>query len=121
MNSTATNGMCYQGKSGELNLSAFYEADWGSNKDNRRSTPEVMVMINNSQIVIKSILQNSVSLSTAEAEYVARSLCVQKVLWVKNLLLEMKIKTDSQVIVHEDNQSAIAIEKMKGSKLCQAH
>ena len=64
--------------------------------------------------MFKSRLQNSVSLSTAKAEYVALSLCVQEVLWAKNLLLEIKIKIDNPVIVHEDNQSANAIAKNEG-------
>ena len=44
----------------------------------------------------------------------ALSLCVQEVLWAKNLLLEIKIKIDSPVIVHEDNKSANAIAKNEG-------
>ena len=64
--------------------------------------------------MFKSRLQNSVSLSTAKAEYVALSLCVQEVLWAKNLLLEIKIKIDSPVIVHEDNKSANAIAQNEG-------
>ena len=44
----------------------------------------------------------------------ALSLCVQEVLWAKNLLLEIKIKIDNPVIVHEDNQSANAIAKNEG-------
>ena len=114
LKSTTNNGICYQGKSGELKLSAFSDADWGSNKDNRRSTSGVMVMINNYPVIFKSRLQNSVSLSTAEAEYVALSLCVQEVLWAKSLLLEMKIKIDNPVVVYEDNQGAIAIAKNEG-------
>jgi hypothetical protein len=112
--STATKGICYQGKSGELELSAYTDADWASNKENRRSTSGIMVMINKSPVIFKSKLQQSVALSTAEAEYVVLSLCIQEVLWTKNLLSEMKIKIDYPVIVHEDNQSAIAIAKNDG-------
>ena len=64
--------------------------------------------------MFKSRLQNSVSLSTAKAEYVALSLCVQEVLWAKNLLLEIKIKIDNPVIVHEDNKNANSIAKNEG-------
>ena len=76
-------------------------------------------MINNSPIIFLS--QDSVSLSTAKAEYVALLLCVQKVLWAKNLLLEIKIKIDSPVIVHEDNKSANAIAKNEGYKSRAEH
>ena len=70
-----------------------------------------MVMVNESPVISKSKLQNSVSLSTAEAEYVALSLCIQDILWTKILLMEMKVKIDARVVVYEDNQSAIAIAK----------
>ena len=58
-----------------------------------------MVMVNESPVIFKSKLQNSVSLSTAEAEYVALSLCIQEILWTKSLLMEMKVKIDSPVVV----------------------
>ena len=80
LKTTEVNGICYGSKSGELMLSAFSDADWGSKKDNRRSTSGVMVMINNSPVIFNSKRQGSVSLSTAEAEYVALTLCVQEVL-----------------------------------------
>ena len=84
-------------------MSAFSDADWGSNKDNRRSTSGVMMMVNGLPVIFKSKMQNSVSLSTAEAEYVALSLCIQEVLWTMSLLLEMKVKIDGPVMVYEDN------------------
>ena len=73
-----------------------------------------MVMVNGSPVIFKSKMQNSVSLSTAEAEYVALSLCIQEVLWTKSLLLEMKVNINGPVMVYEDNQSAIAIAKNEG-------
>ena len=111
LKSTAAHGICYRSKPGDLKLSAFCDADWGSDKDNRRSTSGVMVMINDSPVIFKSKLRNSVSLSTAEAEYVALSLCIQEILWTKRILMEMRVKIDASVVVYEDNQSAIAIAK----------
>ena len=61
------------------------------------------------------------SLSTAEAEYMAFSLCIQEVLWSKCILLEMKVNIFGLVVVNEDNQSAIAIAKNKVSQSCKAH
>ena len=71
-------------------------------------------MVNGAPVIFKSKLQGSVSLSTAEAEYVALSLCIQEILWTKSLLMEMKVKIDAPVVVYEDNQSAIAIAKNEG-------
>uniref|UniRef100_A0AAV1VEY0 Polyprotein n=1 Tax=Peronospora matthiolae TaxID=2874970 RepID=A0AAV1VEY0_9STRA len=117
LKSTATHGICYRSKPGGLKLSAFSNTDWGSDKDNRHSTSGVMVMVNDSLVIFKSKLQSSVSLSTAEAECVALSLCIHDIMCTKSLLMKMKVKIDAPVIVYEDNQSGIAIAKIKG---CQS-
>ena len=114
LKTTIDNGICYHGKRGDIEVSAFSDADWASNKDNRRSTSGVMVMINKSPVIFKSKIQQSVALSTAEAEYIALSLCVQEILWIKSLLSELHVTFNSQVTVFEDNQSAIAIAKNDG-------
>jgi hypothetical protein len=114
LKSTATTGICYRSRPGNIKLCAYSDADWATNKDNRRSTSGVMVMMNKSPVIFKSKLQHSVALSTAEAEYVALSLCVQEIVWTTNLLKEMNIRVELPVVVHEDNQSAIAIAKNDG-------
>lgn len=71
-------------------------------------------MINGSPVIFKSRLQRVVALSTAEAEYIALSLCVQEVMWTKTLLSELVYTQDQATIIYEDNQSAIAIAKNDG-------
>ena len=66
-------------------------------------------MINGAPVLFKSNMQQSVALSTAEAEYMVLSLCVQEVLWTRSLLKEMQVQINYAVTIHEDSQSAIAI------------
>ena len=73
-----------------------------------------MVVINGAPFIIKSKIQQSVALSTAEEEYIALSLCMQEVLWLKSLLRELKWKIPEKIKIVEDNQSAIAIAKNDG-------
>ena len=54
------------------------------------------------------------ALSTAEAEYIALSLCIQVVIWVRSLLFELKVRINDSVTIHENNQSAIAIANNDG-------
>ena len=54
--------------------------------------------------------QVSVALSTAEAEYVAASLCCSQVLWQKQKLLDFGIKLD-HIPIKCDNTSAINLSK----------
>jgi hypothetical protein len=98
----------------KIELSAYSDADWANNRDNRHSMSGIMVMFNGSPVVFKSRLQRIVALSTAEAEYIALSLCTQEVLWVKSLLNELEIPLEDPVCVYEDNQSAIAIAQNDG-------
>jgi hypothetical protein len=114
LKTTKSVGIHYGSKSSGIEISAYSDANWAANKDDRRSVSGIMVMINGSPVVFKSRTQHNVSLSTAEAEYVALSLCVQEVLWVKSLLGEMGIDAKTPVTVFEDNQGAIAIAKNEG-------
>ena len=54
--------------------------------------------------------QNSVSLSTAKAEYIAAGSCSSRLLWMKNVLTDYGISQDTMV-VYCDNSSAIDISK----------
>ena len=78
--STATNEICYRSKPDDLKMSEFSDAYWGSDKDNRRSTAWVTVVVNESPVVFKPKLQKKLSLSTAKAECGALLLCIQEIL-----------------------------------------
>ena len=97
-----------------MEVSAYSDADWAHKRDNRRSTSGILVMVNKSPVLYKSKLPQSVALSTAEAEYIALSLCIQEIMCMKNLLEDLKIKINYPVVIYEDDQSAIAIAKNEG-------
>uniref|UniRef100_A0AAV1UBW3 Polyprotein n=1 Tax=Peronospora matthiolae TaxID=2874970 RepID=A0AAV1UBW3_9STRA len=107
-------GICFEGISDDLQLSAYTDTDWASNKDNRRSTSGVLVMINGAPVIFKSKMQQSVAFSTAEAEYMVLSLCAQRVLWTKSLLKEMQVQINYAIPIYEYNKSAIAIATNDG-------
>ena len=54
--------------------------------------------------------QNSVSLSTTEAEYIATESCCSQLLWMKKVLTGYEISQDTMV-VYCNNSSAIDISK----------
>ena len=78
-------------------------------------------MINGAPVIFKPKMQQSVALSTAEAEYMDFSLCVQEVLWTRSLLKEIQVQIDYAITVHEDNQSAIDIAKNDGYQSLAKH
>ena len=109
LRSTREHGIVYQGGSGSVTAEAYTDADWGSNTDDRRSVSGVMVMIGKAPVVFKSKYQRTVALSSAEAEYMALSLCTQEVLWVRSMLKDMGQEQKGGTLVWEDNQGAIAL------------
>ena len=59
----------------------------------------------------KSRKQESVALSTAEAEYIALSSAAQEAVWLRRLFAELGNGSKSPITIMEDNQSAIAMAK----------
>ena len=54
--------------------------------------------------------QNSISLSTTEAEYIVAGSCCSQLLWMKKVLTDYGISQDT-IVVYCDNSSAIDISK----------
>ena len=55
--------------------------------------------------------QATVTLSTAEAEYIALGSATQEAIWLHQLLTDLRIDTKGSIEILEDNQSAIAMAK----------
>jgi hypothetical protein len=55
--------------------------------------------------------QSSVSLSTAEAKYIAATTCCTLVLWMKQTLIDIQVEYDEPIPIYCDNTSDISISK----------
>ena len=86
------------------------DSDWASNADDRKSTTSGCFYVGANLVAWMSKKQNSVSLSTAKAEYIAVGSCCSQLLWMKNVLTDYRISQDTMV-VYCDNSSAIDISK----------
>ena len=60
----------------------------------RKSTSGTCQFLSNCLVSWSSKKQNSVALSTAEAEYVAEGACCSQVLWMKHTLLDYDLHYD---------------------------
>ena len=78
--------------------------------DDRKSTSGGFFYLGNNLVSWISKKQNSVSLSTAEAEYIAAGSCSTQLLWMKKLLHDYGIPQDTMCIFC-DNTSAINLYK----------
>jgi len=66
-------------------------------------------MLGGSAISRKSKNQTAVALSTAEAEHMVLASATQEAVWLRRLLTEMKCNPLGPSVLHEDNQSAMAL------------
>jgi hypothetical protein len=95
----------------EIELTGYCDADWAGDVDDRKSTTGYVIKINDCLINWVSKKQSTVSLSSAEAEYMSISATIQEMKWIKNLLSELDVLSDRTPILYCDNQSAIAISE----------
>jgi hypothetical protein len=95
--------------SGHLTIDGYSDADWASCLDDRRSTSGYCVFVGGNLVAWRSKKQSVVSKSTAEAQYRALSQGLSEMLWVRNLLSELKVLKLGHLNVWCDNKSAICI------------
>jgi len=99
----------FMAKTDDLSFQAFVDADWGSCPDTRRSVTGFCVFLGKSLISWKSKKEQTLSRSSAEAEYRALATLCCEVIWLQSLLRELKIAVRSPAAVFCDNQAAIYI------------
>ena len=100
-------GIWYPKDSG-FDLIGYSDADFAGCKIDRKSTTGTCQFLGDRLISWFSKKQNSVSTSTAEAEYIAAGSCCAQLLWMRNQLLDYGLNL-SKIPIFCDNTSAIAI------------
>jgi len=90
----------------ELIITGYCDADWGGDKNDRKSTTGYCVFINNNLISWNTKKQPTVALSTAEAELMAIVEVVKEVKWMSAVLHELKFIVKKPMIIYSDNQAA---------------
>ncbi|KAK1417324.1 hypothetical protein QVD17_26451 [Tagetes erecta] len=88
-------------------LTAYSDADWGGCPDTRRSTSGYCIYLGDNLISWSSKRQQTISRSSAEAEYRGVANAVAEATWIRNLLLELQVPVRQATIVYCDNISAI--------------
>jgi hypothetical protein len=109
VNGTSDYGMLYSHGSGSM-LTGYCDADWAGGADDRKSTSGGCFFLGNNLISWFSKKQNCVSLSTAEAEYIAAGSSCSQLVWMKQILSEYNV-TQEVMTLYCDNLSAINISK----------
>ncbi|KAJ9548285.1 hypothetical protein OSB04_020828 [Centaurea solstitialis] len=100
-------GIWYPKGSG-YELTGYTDADHGGCKLDRKSTTGHIQFLGDKLVSWASKKQNCVSLSTAEAEYVAAASCCSQIIWMRTQLRDYGFKFD-KIPIYCDSKSAIAI------------
>ncbi|CAM8943929.1 unnamed protein product [Rhodiola kirilowii] len=93
-----------------LSLEGYSDADFAGDRTDRKSTSGMAQFLGSCLVSWGSKKQNSVALSTAEAEYVAAVAYFAQILWLRNQLSDFNLHFN-QVPILCDNTSAISIAK----------
>ncbi|GKB34925.1 uncharacterized mitochondrial protein-like protein, partial [Tanacetum coccineum] len=100
-------GLWYLKGSG-FDLKAYSNSDYARCNLDRKSTSGGCQILGGKLVCWSTKKQNSVAMSSAEAEYVAAAGCYAQVLWIKSQLADYDVLYD-KVPIFFDNTSAIAI------------
>lgn len=94
---------------GSNELTAYCDADWASCPNTRKSITGYMVKYGESLISWKSKKQNTISRSSAEAEYRSLASTVAELTWLLGLFKELGVTLQLPVAMHCASKAAIQI------------
>lgn len=93
----------------KLKLNAYADANWATDKLDRKSISGSVIFFQGNAINWFSRKQNCIALSTAEAEYIAAAATAQDLINLKGIINEFNLTAEATLLC--DNQSAILMSK----------
>lgn len=91
-----------------IHLTAYSDADWGSDSDDRRSTSSACVFLGPNLVSWWAKKQAVVSRSSTKAEYRALALATTEILWLQSLLTELGVPFTTPA-AYCDNLSTVSL------------
>jgi Reverse transcriptase (RNA-dependent DNA polymerase)/gag-polypeptide of LTR copia-type/GAG-pre-integrase domain len=91
----------------------FVDADYGSDRESRKSTTGCLFTFNGAPIVWLSKRQTCIALSSTESEYIALAQGGKEAVWISKMYQELGLHflTDEPICLKTDSQSAIKLAK----------
>jgi len=95
----------------DINLLGYVDADWASDTNDQRSITGHVFIMAGGAVSWSSKKQDSVALSSMEAEYMAATSATKEAIWITTFLNELKLFPVPKIKILVDNQSAISLAK----------
>ncbi|XP_016185851.1 uncharacterized protein LOC107627533 [Arachis ipaensis] len=112
LNGTASYGLHLK-KDSEMNIAmkitAYSDSDWAGDPDDRESTTGYCVFLGSNLVSWASKKQTAVARSSTEAEYRSMAETVAELVWIRNLMAELKLAISEAPVVYCDNLSAVLL------------
>ena len=103
-------GMDYRRSDG-IRLIGFTDSDWAGSVVDQKSTSRCCFILGSTTVLWFSRKQKPVSLSSAEAEYMAASQTSCEALWLCKFMVDLVDQELRPTITHCDNQSCIRLSE----------
>lgn len=105
---TSTTGL-FISKSANQNLVAYSDADWASNVDDRKSTSGFCIFMGSNLVSWSAKKQATLARSSTDAEYHSASSAAAELVWLQNLIGELKVDGSQVPVLWCNNLSSIAL------------
>lgn len=99
----------FYGTEANFDLRAFSYSDLGACTDDRRSVTGYAMFLGDSLVSWRSKKQDTVSLSSAEAEYRAMCVTSKEILWFTKVLKYLRLPFSLPAYLYGDNTAALCI------------
>jgi hypothetical protein len=97
------------GKNDSTELIGYSDSDWAGDKDTYRSTTGYIFILSGGSIAWATQKQQTVALSSTEAEYMALTECSKQAEWTISLLQQLLFKIDLPIDIFSDSLGARSI------------
>jgi hypothetical protein len=97
-----------------VELITYVDSDHAGDCDTLKSTTGYIFMLAGGPISWQSKLQDCISLSSMESEYIAACAATQESIWLSSLIEELNVNIKKPITINEDNKACIQYSKHPG-------